>query len=84
MMMQNGRLYEMRPTVSTMADHLNDATVSSSGLPITIVAQEKGTVATALGAADGVTMIRFRWNGPTGLAQFPSWTVSQVEIRPAV
>jgi hypothetical protein len=90
MMMQAGNEYEMRNKVQTITlsdlfdQHLNDGTLTSSRLPIVLTAQEKGTLATPLGAMDGVTGIRFRWIGDTGLAPFPSWAVRDMEIRPYI
>lgn len=90
MMMQAGNEYEMRNptqtiTLSDMFDgKLNDGTLTSSRLPIVLIAQEKGTLMTAFGPMDGVTGIRFRWIGPTGLTTFPSWAVRDMEIRPAL
>lgn len=90
MMMQAGNEYEMRPTVLpiTLTDlfdqHLSDGTLTSSRIPIVLIAQQNGTMTTALGIADGVTGIRFRWIGDTGLATFPPWAVRDMEIRPAI
>lgn len=88
MMMQAGNEYEMRPTVIPIEltdlfdQHLSDGTPTSSRMPMVLTAQETGPMATALGVANGVTGIRFRWIGDTGLATFPEWAVRDMEIRP--
>lgn len=89
MMMQAGREYEMRPTTETIQlgnlfdQTLNDGTLQSTRLPMTLTGQQTGDLATPFGPMHGVVLMRFRWTGPTGLATFPSWAVRQMEIRPA-